>query len=723
MADNLGEVFVEIVADTSGFAASLEEGVGGAVASVGREVGEAFEDVGNEIERTFGEIGGVADEAFADVGEVAAEAAGEVVEAFEEGAGQAQEALEGITMDAIADGIRDNIGKITLAFAAKGTAVEAFARTQGETNAVIGRVGAVSGESEESLRDLILGMTDATFSAEDAAAGMERLVRSGVSTAEEFETILPVMDTFADATGKDVVESIDLFDRVLSALDVPLTEAEEHMDALGFIATQTTVPLDNLGMLMRREAQNLREYGMSTDDVAVAMAALEAEGIRGPRAVMAFQQALEAGEGDMAAFHRELGVGADTLEEQRRRLADSAGMVDQFADINNAAMTPVQRLQANIQNQMFRFGGLTEAAGMASGALAAVGPTMAAITHGAGALTVVKGALVKSMGVLAKATGPLLKGMLGLGKGFLALGKVILANPLFLIGALLVGIAVLIWKFRDEIIEALVGAWEWIKDKVGAVFDWFRDAISGVITWVKDNWTTILAIITGPIGLAIKFIVDNWDRLRQTFTRIVTRIVDAARNAFTRLRDTVTGAITSLRDSVTERLNAIVSFVVDLPARVVRGLGNLGRLLFDQGRAMIQGLLDGATSLLRNIGKFFLDRIPGWIRSPFEKALGISSPSRVFAEIGRDTVAGFAEGVSGEFRGVTRLMDDLADRATLRLDTSALADADIAPGQLGADGARRPDVTVTVVNPVPEPASTSVSREMRKLAFTGVFGD
>ena len=723
MANNLGEVFVEVVADTSGFGQSLEEGVGGAVQSVGREVSEAFADVGVEIERSFDGVGGAAGEAFEGVGEAADEAAGDVSGAFEGGASDAQEALEGITMESVAENIRDNIGKITLAFAAKGTAVEAFARTQGETNAVIGRVSAVTGEAEDSLRDMILAMTDHTFSAEDAAAGMERLIRSGVDTAEEFETILPLMDTFADATGRDMVESIDVFDRVLSALDVPLTEAGEHMDALGFIATQTAVPLSSVGQLMRREAQNLRDYGMSTDDVAVAMAALEAEGIRGPRAVMSFQSALEEGEGSMAAFYEALGVGSDTLDEQRQRLADSAGMVDQFADINNDAMTPVQRLQANIQNQMFRFGGLTEAAGMASGALAAVGPTMGALAHSGTVLTAMKGALSTAMGVVAKAGGPILKAMGTVGKAFLAVGKIILANPLFLIGALLIGIAVLIFKFREEIMEAIGGAWEFVKDVTQKFWDWLKGLVETLVDSVVGFFTGLVDSIRNLFTSFFSWYFGLWQRAFDFVRGIVTRIRDAVVNAFSALRDRAQGALQSLRDAVTDRLNAVVGFVTDLPGRVVRGLGNLGRLLFDKGRDMIQGLLDGARSLLRNIGSFFLNIVPGWIRGPFEKALGISSPSRVFAEIGRDTIAGFEDGVRGEFSDVTRLMDDLADRASLRVDTGALADADLLPGQFGQSARQAQEVNVTIVNPTPEPASTSVGREMRKLAFTGVFGD
>ncbi|SEC98945.1 hypothetical protein [Arthrobacter woluwensis] len=37
---------------------------------------------------------------------------------------------------------------------------------------------------------------------------------------------------------------------------------------------------------------------------------------------------------------------------------------------------------------------------------------------------------------------------------------------------------------------------------------------------------------------------------------------------------------------------------------------------------MIQGLLNGAGSLLSSIGSFFLNQLPGWIVGPFKAALG-----------------------------------------------------------------------------------------------------
>lgn len=696
MAESLGEVFVEVLGDTSPFADSLEDGIGGALA-----------DVKDNIADSLSGIEGIGQEAFGGVAAAASDAGEDIAEAFEEGADEAQQALEGITLEGVAEQLKENMLGITLAFGGIGAGTEAFARKQQETNRILGRVGDISGIATDELRDMIGAMTDHTFSAEDAARSMERLIQSGVTTQEEFEQILPLMDNFSDATGIDMVKAIDDFDRVLSALGTPMTEVGDHLDTMGFLQARTTASMRDLGMLMRREAQPIRDMGLSMDDVAVAMAALEAEGRRGPRAVMGFQDALKEADGDIEKFWAGLQVSNDTLETQRESLADSAGMIDRFAEINNDAMTPTERLQANLGNLAFRFGGVAEVAGIVAAPIAGIGPVMMSVN----ATSQVLGGALPKLG----------KALAGAGKAFLALGKVILANPLFLIGALLIGLAVLIWKFRDDIVEALVGAWDWIKEVTGKFWDWLKGLVETLVETVTGFFTNMAEKVKDIFTAWWNWYRGLWERLFGFVRDIVNRIRDFVVNGFNTLRERASNAVQSLRDSVRNGLNSIVDFVRDLPGRIVRGLGNLGGLLVDKGREMIQGFLDGATDLLSRIGSFLLDRIPGWIRTPFEKALGISSPSRVFAELGRDTIAGYAMGVQEEVGNLERMMGNLAADIPMTVQPTVDGIGGIASG--GVVGGRGVEVNMVVNNPEPEPASASATREIRKLAAIGVFGD
>ena len=696
MADSLGEVFVEVLGDTSPFAESLSSGINSALA-----------DVKDDIAESLSGIEGIGEEAFGGIASSATEASKEMAQTFQDGSKEAQGALEGISFEEVAETIKENLFGITLAFGGIGAGTEAFARKQQETNRILGRVGDVTGIATDEIRDMIGAMVDHTFSAEDAARSMERLIQSGVTTKEEFATILPLMDQFSDATGVDMVQAIDDFDKVLSALGIPMVEVGDHLDTMGFLQTRTTANMRSLGMLMRREAPNIREMGLSMEDVAVAMAALEAEGRRGPRAVMGIQEALKAADGDIEKFWDGLQVSTTTLVDQRNALADSAGMIERFADINNNAMTPTERLQANLGNLAFRFGGVAEFAGIAAAPIAGIGPVMMSLN----ATTSVLGGAMPKLG----------KALAGAGKAFAALGKVILANPIFLIGAVLIGLAVLIWKFRDEIVDALVGAWDFIKEMTGKFWDWLKGLVETLVETVTGFFTDMVEKVKGIFDAWWSWYRGLWERLFDFVRNIVNRIRDFVVNGFNTLRDRASNAVQSLRDSVSNGLNSIVDFVRDLPGRILRGLGNLGGLLVDKGREMIQGFLNGATDLLSRIGSFLLDRIPGWIQAPFKKALGISSPSRVFAELGRDTIAGYAMGVQEEVGNLERMMGGLAADIPMTVQPTVSGIGGIASG--GVAGGRVVEVNMVVNNPEPEPPSASATREIRKLAAIGVFGD
>jgi len=91
---------------------------------------------------------------------------------------------------------------------------------------------------------------------------------------------------------------------------------------------------------------------------------------------------------------------------------------------------------------------------------------------------------------------------------------------------------------------------------------------------------------------------------------------------------------------------------------------------------MIQGLLDGAGSLLSTIGSFFLDKIPGWIQGPFKKALGISSPSKVFAGYGMNIMEGAIIGIEKKQRAIQQSMFNASRNITDAFNPNVSVGAD-----------------------------------------------
>jgi hypothetical protein len=84
------------------------------------------------------------------------------------------------------------------------------------------------------------------------------------------------------------------------------------------------------------------------------------------------------------------------------------------------------------------------------------------------------------------------------------------ANP---IGIIIIAIAALvaglIWFFTKTELgrQIFSAAMEGIRISIG----WVVDKAQMLWNWAKDNWPLLLAIFTGPIGLAVKFITDKWD--------------------------------------------------------------------------------------------------------------------------------------------------------------------------------------------------------------------
>ena len=162
-----------------------------------------------------------------------------------------------------------------------------------------------------------------------------------------------------------------------------------------------------------------------------------------------------------------------------------------------------------------------------------------------------------------------------------ALNVALNANP---IGLIVIAIAALV--------AGLVIAYkksETFRKIVDGAFRAVQKAASFAFEWVKKNWPLLLAIITGPIGLAVYAVVKNWDRIKAA----TSAAWDAVKGAISGAWDAITSRIANAVDRIKTNIGRIVGFVQAVPGKILHAIGNLGRLLWDAGRAVIQGLIDG----------------------------------------------------------------------------------------------------------------------------------
>lgn len=97
-----------------------------------------------------------------------------------------------------------------------------------------------------------------------------------------------------------------------------------------------------------------------------------------------------------------------------------------------------------------------------------------------------------------------------------ALRVTLLTNPIFLIAAVIIGIAVaLVIAYKKS---------ETFRNIVQSAFKGVLAVIRAVWSWIKGNWPLLLAILIGPIGLAVAWIIRNWSTVKASVSSVVSFI-------------------------------------------------------------------------------------------------------------------------------------------------------------------------------------------------------
>jgi hypothetical protein len=236
-----------------------------------------------------------------------------------------------------------------------------------------------------------------------------------------------------------------------------------------------------------------------------------------------------------------------------------------------------------------------------------------------------------------------------------ALGPVLLVIAAI---AAVIAIGILLWKNWDKIKRALVRIWDAIKRAAVGAFkaikDWISntwesikrtttsvwegikrtfstvlnaiktvvtgyfnaykavvttvlDFVTGLVSRVLDGWRRIFSTVLGAIKGVVSRYVNLW---RTIITGALDAIKAAVRTALDIIKAIFRGDFGAVVDIVDRMIGKVVAAVKGLPGKIVRALGNLGRLLFNKGKDLIQGFIDGLKSI--NVGSIvggILDRI------------------------------------------------------------------------------------------------------------------
>lgn len=256
-------------------------------------------------------------------------------------------------------------------------------------------------------------------------------------------------------------------------------------------------------------------------------------------------------------------------------------------------------------------------------------------------------------------------------------------------------------KLGFEAVWAVVSAvWESVGkpvvDAIASIFQWLWDTVlSPVFSWIKGKWDDM---VRGFQILWDAYGQPAVDRIVEVFNWFKDRIGDAF--------DTIKEFAQGLLDSIRERFDNIRDTVTGVKDKILDAVKGARDWLKDAGHNIIEGLKDGLEDKIKDIGKWFLNKLPSFIRGPFEKALDIHSPSRVFAGYGVYIGEGLIEGLESMGGAVADASQSMADRVadvdmpTLQADVQAPTVAAAPAVQSAAQPAAEAPAEVDTLSPV-----------------------
>lgn len=292
----------------------------------------------------------------------------------------------------------------------------------------------------------------------------------------------------------------------------------------------------------------------------------------------------------------------------------------------------------------------------------------------------------------------------------------------------LVAVATTVW---DAIVGAVTGAvagiqagWAGLVAGIRAIWSGIEPVITAPLrVWVElfgAIFNTIIAVISGVFLTIVGIFTGNSDLIAKAWKGLGAKLSEIWSGAWNAISSILSNAWNALQGAVSTGINAVVGVVAQLPGRAVAALSALGGMiagvassawgafstaaswgissaigvisslpgraigalsgigyaLLDAGRRLIEGFIAGIRNAAGAIGNAIRGVVDNAV-SAAKNFLGIRSPSRVFAGIGRQTGAGLAAGIG-------QMVDVVADAA------AGLADAaipDVRPLALATDNA------------------------------------
>jgi phage-related protein len=513
--------------------------------------------------------------------------------------------------NALAKGVGNGFGSkiktaLKIGFAGATIALGAFAKSA---------VGAAS-DFEESIAAVgeVFG---------SAAGGIEEFAKSGASALGQSQTqILSAARQFGiygQAAGL--------------AGEANVQFAKDLVSLATDVASFNNVSVDEailaIGSGLRGEAEPLRRFGVLLDDATLRAKALEL-GI-----VNTTKQAL-------TPQNKILAANALIFEQTATQQGDFARTSDGLANSQRILAAQFENLK---------------------------------ITAGA-ALAPAFGTLVKALVPVIEALGPVMTQVLAaLAPALTSLAGILppLITALLPLAPIFADLIAFIGELAAEVLPVFVALIEQLMPVAEELFPIFMELVSALLPLIPivmelvEAFLPIIVAILPPLISLIKALLPVVSLLIKIFVAVaipviqfLATVIGAVVGAIAGLIDWFVKAGVAVAKGIGEIGKNIFKFFADLPKNIMSFLSGAGTWLFNLGKDIIQGLIDGISNAAKNIGQFFSD-IGKTAINAFKNIFGIASPSKVMKGFGKDIMKGLEKGLLAGESSIRSTMKKVGD--------------------------------------------------------------
>ena len=243
----------------------------------------------------------------------------------------------------------------------------------------------------------------------------------------------------------------------------------------------------------------------------------------------------------------------------------------------------------------------------------------------------------------------------------LLLNAVMAMNPIMLVViaiSALVGAFIYLWNTSEDFRNFWIGLWEGIKNTAFSVIEWFK-SIPESIGNVVNSIINFLSNLPYYFGYMIGFIAGT---IYKFWTEDVPNFVNGVIQWFSELPGRLWNIITDIvgkvgqwfsdmwnkaKEEVPKLINNIVNWFKELPGKMIEIGSNIVSGIW-------QGITNRANKFKNDVRNFF-----GGIVDGVKDVLGIRSPSKEFAIIGKYSILGYTEALDDMKSNVQNIIDDV----------------------------------------------------------------